>query len=191
MGVITQIMRILKSVSLGHFYFEMAVLLRESLLMNGILFNSEVWYSLTKAQVNELQEVDTLMLRKVMEVNKSVPISSLFLELGLTPIKQILQGRRVMYLHYLVSLKEDEMLSKFFYAQWDNPVKHDWTTTVKADMVELGINLELSQIRAMKKDRFADIGRIVRSAFNMQATNIVFFTLPVAKNSNSLGFYHP
>ena len=157
MGVITQIMRILKSVSLGHFYFEMAVLLRESLLMNGILFNSEVWYSLTKAQVNELQEVDTLMLRKVMEVNKSVPISSLFLELGLTPIKQILQGRRVMYLHYLVSLKEEEMLSKFFYAQWDNPVKHDWTTTVKADIVELGINLELSQIRAMKKDKFADI----------------------------------
>ena len=33
--------------------------------------------------------------------------------------------------------------------------------------------------------------RIVRSALNMQATNIVFFTLPVAKNSNSLGFYHP
>ena len=92
-----------------------------------------------------------------MAVNKSVPISSLFLELGLIPIKQILQGRRVMYLHYLVSLKEDEMLSKFFYAQWENPVKHDWTTTVKADMVELGINLELSQIRAMKKDRFADI----------------------------------
>ena len=35
------------------------------------------------------------------------------------------------------------------------------------------------------------IWRIVRSAFNMQATNIVFFTLPVAKKSNSLDFYHP
>ena len=58
MGVKTQIMLILKTVSLGHHYFEIAVLLRESLLISSSLFNAEVWYALTKAQVGELEEID-------------------------------------------------------------------------------------------------------------------------------------
>ena len=62
-----------------------------------------------------------------------------------------------MFLHYLVSLNKDEMLSKFFVAQWNNPVKHDWTVTVQKDLEELGLNFELSQIKAFKKEKFADI----------------------------------
>ena len=42
-GIVSQIMVILQTVSLGYYYFEMAVLLRESLLVNGIMTNSEVW----------------------------------------------------------------------------------------------------------------------------------------------------
>ena len=37
LGIVSQIMMMLQSVSLGHFYFEIAILLRDSLLINGIL----------------------------------------------------------------------------------------------------------------------------------------------------------
>ena len=51
LGIVSQIMDILKSVSFGAHYFEIAVTLREAMLVNGLLANSEVWYGLTGAEV--------------------------------------------------------------------------------------------------------------------------------------------
>ena len=118
-------------------------------------FNSEVWYAVTQAQVSELEEVDKMTMRKVLSASVSAPLESLHLELGTTPLKYILKGRRIMFLHYLVSQKEEEMLSKFFHVQWKNPVRHDWTETVKSDLHELGLNFGLSQIKEFKKEQFA------------------------------------
>ena len=46
------------------------------------------------------------------------------------------------------------MLSKFFYAQWEKPVKSDWTTKVKRNLVELDLPTSLSEIKAMSKNAF-------------------------------------
>ena len=42
-GIISQICSILKNVTLGVFYFKTALILRESIFLNGILTNSEAW----------------------------------------------------------------------------------------------------------------------------------------------------
>ena len=47
-----------------------------------MLTNSEIWYSLRKTEIAELEEVDKLLLRRVLEAPTSVCIESLFLELG-------------------------------------------------------------------------------------------------------------
>ena len=46
LGIVTQIENLLDTVSLGHHYFEIALLLRESMLINGILTNAQIWYGL-------------------------------------------------------------------------------------------------------------------------------------------------
>ena len=46
MGIVTEIMDILNTVSFGSKYFEIAIILREAKLINGILTNVEVWYGL-------------------------------------------------------------------------------------------------------------------------------------------------
>ena len=47
-GIVSQIRSILERVSLGAHYFKIAMLLRESMLLNGILSSSESWYGLQK-----------------------------------------------------------------------------------------------------------------------------------------------
>ena len=81
-------MILLEEVCLGHHYFESAVLLRESLFLNGILFNIEVCYGLTKEEVDTLEAVDRILLRKILQAHSKTPAEALFLELGLLPIKQ-------------------------------------------------------------------------------------------------------
>ena len=78
LGLVTQIMDILKSISFGNRFFEIAVTLREAILINGMLTNSEIWYSLRKTEIAELEEVDKLLLRRVIEAPTSACIESVF-----------------------------------------------------------------------------------------------------------------
>ena len=49
LGIITKIMNILERVTLGEDFPPTAILLRESIFLNGILTNSEIWYGLNKS----------------------------------------------------------------------------------------------------------------------------------------------
>ena len=138
-GVISKIVNILESVSLGEHYFKIALLLRESLLLNAILSSSESWYGLTQSEIEELESVDINLLRRIFEVPHTVPTVSLFLETGCISIGTLIKCRRVNYLHYLVNSEETEMLSKFVHAQWQNEVTNDWTLEVKKNLEEFEI----------------------------------------------------
>ena len=43
MGILNDIFNILDQVSFGQYHFKIALLLRESLLVNAVLYNSSVW----------------------------------------------------------------------------------------------------------------------------------------------------
>ena len=153
-GIAAEIISLLKSISFGKRHFEIAVILREARLINCILTNAEVWYSLGNTEIANHEKVDTMFLRKVLSVPPSVSKESLYLELGLIPISVIIKSRRVMYLHYLANLQKDEMLYKVFIAQWQYPGKDDWTEIVRADLLDLGLTLKLDYLRGISKNSF-------------------------------------
>ena len=76
------------------------------------------------------------------------------METGCIPIRFILKSRRVNFLHYILSDKEESLLSNIFRAQCDNPVKGDWVTTVQNDLKELELDISFEQIKAFTKDEF-------------------------------------
>ena len=154
LGIITQIMNLLEIISFGSHYIEIALLLRESMFINGILFNAEVWYGLTSTEIGEFEKLDRLLLRRILGALVSTPQEALYLELGIMPIDMVIKVRRVMYLHSLLRRNEDEMLSKFFMMQYNNPVKGDWTETVREDLRELNIAENFMDIRSKTKEAF-------------------------------------
>ena len=111
-GKISEIMNLLEMVSLGEHYFEIAILLREAIFINGILTNSEIWYSISESEIQ-----DRMLLRRILKVQISTPQESFYLELGILPINVIVKARRINYLHYLVTRNQSEMLYKFFITQ--------------------------------------------------------------------------
>ena len=167
MGLITEIMDMLSRVSFGSNYFEIAVTLRESRLLNGILTNADVWYALKKSEIEELEEVDKILLRRILGAPDSTCIESLYLELGIVPIKVILMARRVMYLHYLVTLNPDQMLYKFFTAQWKKPIKDDWIEEVKKDLNELDIDMTLDEMKLNSNNSFKRIVKIKTKEYTL------------------------
>ena len=159
-GIVSNIMDILKSVSFGSKYFEIAVTLREACLINGMLTSSEIWYGLTKKEESQLEEVDKLLLRRILEAPNSACVESLYLELGLVPIHILLKMRRLNYLHYLANLNKNEMLSKVFIAQWKYPVKDDWTLKAKENLKDFSMDMSLKDLQRISQYSFKKMVKV-------------------------------
>ena len=142
MGYITQIMIILEEVCFGQFYFDTAVLLRESIFINGMLSSIEANYGLINDDIEKLEILDRILLRKILSAHSKSPSESLYLELGLIPVKFIIIARRLNFLHYLLNLKDDELLHKFFKAQLEFPNKNDWIVTAQENLKHIGMSID-------------------------------------------------
>ena len=167
LGKISDIMNILETVSFGTYFFEIAMTLRESMFLNAILTNADVWYNLTNSEIEELEELDRCLLRKFLGTKMSCPKEALFLETGALPIGVLIKSKRVNYLHYLV--KEDE--SKFFYAQWENSLKNDWTLQVREDLEDLCIPVDLEFIKSKSQDSFKRLVKVKAREYALDELN--------------------
>ena len=79
----------------------MAVLLRESMLINGIMTNAEIWYNFSKNEIEEFESLDMLFFRRLLEVPITTPNEAYYLELGVLPVHAIVKARRINDLHDL------------------------------------------------------------------------------------------
>ena len=158
-GIVSQIMCILEEIFFGKYYFEVAVVLRNSLLLSSILVNSEAWYNLKKEEVKKLEQVDEMLLRKVLECPVTTPKEMIYLELNCLPIRFIIKSRRLNFLAYILREDKFSLIYCFLKAQLRNPSKNDWIQTVLEDMKDLKIDLEIEEIENIPVETYKDLIR--------------------------------
>ena len=157
---VRQITQMLEDLCLGSYYFEVANVLRASLLLSSLLSNSESWYNLSPKDIAKLEAVDESLLRKIFNAHSKTAKGLLYLESGNIPVRYILIARRLNFLWYILNEAEDSLLRKFFNAQCDNPVKGDWITTVYKDLEHLDLHYSLQEIQNFSKNEFKNIVKI-------------------------------
>ena len=156
-GYVNQISSMLKEISFGLYHFNMAMLFRTTILLNGMLCSSEALYGITKAHITQLESVDNMLFKSVFQAPFSTPIAAYYLETGAIPIRYVLIGRRLMYLWTILQKNEDELVSKVFKAQKLFPVKDDFVNQITEDKEEIGLLLTESEIKFMKKTKFKNL----------------------------------
>ena len=93
------------------------------LLINAMLTNSEVWYGLTDNDNTQLEEVDNYLLKKILNAHSKTPEEMLYLESGATPIRFIINQRRISYWYHLLSRDQNELIKKVYMSQIRKTVK--------------------------------------------------------------------
>ena len=93
-GIVSRIMTLLEGIQFGRHYFEVAMILRDSLLVSNMLFNTEAWYNITLKELQLLETVDHMFLRRLLGAPKCTPKEMLYLELGCIPFMDIIRKRR-------------------------------------------------------------------------------------------------
>ena len=154
MGLLNQIFNIIKTVSFGTRTIEMALLLRNSIFINGILTNAETWYNLNKTEVEDMDKLDKLFFLKLLEVPRTTPVVAFYLELGVLPLSTIIKQRRILYLHHILTRPKSGMLYRVFITQWLYPCPGDWVLQIKEDLYEFDIPCDLDWISNKSKESF-------------------------------------
>ena len=148
-GIITEIMSIVNDIPFGEHQTEVALRLREAMLINGMLFNSESWHGVTKANIAALEVVDQSLLRAILNAHRGTTNEFLYLETGTLPIRWIIAQRRINFLKHIMSRSENELLKKVFNAQKENPTKGDFVKLVDDDLKMIGLKYE--DVESMSK----------------------------------------
>ena len=73
-GSVNKILTVLDGIPFGKNYFEVGILLRNSLLVSSMLFNCEAWYNLTGAELDLMETIDLQFLRQLLQAPRSTPI---------------------------------------------------------------------------------------------------------------------
>ena len=152
-GMCNEIITILDNLYLGQYHFQIALLLRQAMLLSVLLFNADTWLRLSKDDLRKLESIDLMFLRKLFGVPISTPKPSLYLESGCMPLRYVIKGKRIMFLHHILTRNEDALISRVFWAQVTNTAKGDWCQVVREDLDMLGLSmLSFEEIATMTKD---------------------------------------
>ena len=159
-GISRKIINILEGIPFGRLYFQVAILLRNSLLVSSLLCNSEAWFGLTKKELDLLETVDLAFLRNILMAPKSTPKEMFYLELGILPIPEIIRERRLNFLHYILKQDADSILFRMFEAHLESRTKKDWVSTVLSDLQICQINETFADIQIMTKVKWKNMNKI-------------------------------
>ena len=151
-GIKNQIMDMLDDVCFGPYHFEVAMVFRSSLLTNSVLTNSEAWLGLTLADMEQLEQVDEMLMRKILEVGQGCPKEMLYLELGCIPLRFTIMMRKLMFFHYLLNEEPDCLIHQVLQAQIRNPSKNDFIVDVESTLNDLDIHLSKEDIKSCSKE---------------------------------------
>ena len=101
-AIINEILAILEEIPLGSYRMEIGLSLRQAMLLNGILYNSEAWHNLKEKEIRRLEEVDEYLLRFLVHGHAKTPLEFLYLETGAIPIRFVIGSRRICFLQTIL-----------------------------------------------------------------------------------------
>ena len=136
-GITIQIFNILDHLCLGPHHFKVALLLRRTLLISSVLYNSDCWYNISREEIKELNKVDQFFFARLFRVPSSAPFVSFFLECGEMELEMYIKAKRLLYFFNLVNREKHQLIYSFFMLQYSRRSSSDWVSTTLKDFEDL------------------------------------------------------
>ena len=136
-GILSGIRAIINEVPLGRYKVEIGLQLRQAMLINGLLYNSEAWHSVSNEDITAIEKIDEALFRFLLSSHAKAPLEALYLESGAIPIRFIVKSRRLNFLQTLLKREEDELTRRILMAQVRYPSEGDFIELVRKDCEEM------------------------------------------------------
>ena len=146
LAIVSEILAILEDIPLGKYKMEIGLKLRQAMLLNGVLYNSEAWHGVTDSDIKLIETIDEYLLRSLVNGHSKTPIEFLYLEAGAVPIRFLISSRRMIYLQTILKRDDGELIKKIYKAQARNPTPGDFVELLKTDFNKIKESFDESAI---------------------------------------------
>ena len=102
---------------LGKYTVERGIIYFKSLLRRSILYATESMLKLKESDVKLIERAEEATLRDLVKTEVSAQHHLLYVELGIIPVRFVIQQRKVMYLKHILVQDENSLLKIVFNAQ--------------------------------------------------------------------------
>ena len=102
-GSTVELIALCKEIKSGKRQIENMLVLYKAVFLPRLIYHCEAWSNLDKDDYMMLQNSHLNYLRNVMEVSRAVPISALYLDLGVLPIRYEIEMRQLFFLKGILS----------------------------------------------------------------------------------------
>ena len=148
-GILSNILALIDHIPLGYRRVQIGLELRQAWLINGLLYNSEIWQQLIEKDKSDLNKIDHILLRLILGSHAKAPIEQLYLETASISLTDTIIIRRLIYLQTILQRPEGELIRDIYEAMKKDPVPKDWCLLVQKDMAEMNLNYTDQDIRNM------------------------------------------
>ena len=164
-GKVSLIMGILGEVDMGVHKLEAGLLLRDSILVNSLLFSAEAWSAVSEKQLARLEVVDNALLRQLTGGHSKSPLEFNHLETSTLKLRHILSYRRIMFHHEILSREDHETIKKIYMKQKEDKTKGDWITLLEENFKFIGIDIKEEEICSIPKSEYKEkIKSLIKNA---------------------------
>ena len=167
-GITSDITAITDDIPLGQWRIQAGLLLRQAMLVNGTLFNSECWQGKEVSKdILLLSKPDQALHRSLISAHSKTPLEFLYLEFGTAPFQFIHAGRRAKYQQYILQKETEELIKQVYSAQKVESVPGDFCELVTESLRSLDIHMNEHQIEAMSVKEYKALikSQVKKSAF--------------------------
>ena len=163
-----QIFGFLKDIPIGNLRVQIGLELRQSWLLNGILFNSEVWYNMKDTDIASFVIIDQYLIRGLLYSHSKTPLEHLYLETGALPVKYIIISRRLIYLKEIIDRPDSEIINKVYKCQRAKPDPRDWCNSIDQDLKDIELQISDETIKSMSA---LDYKKLIKTSVRNAAFN--------------------
>ena len=165
-GIVSEIIAILEEIPLGRYKHEIGLKLRQAMFLNGILYNSEAWHSVSEEEIRTLETVDEHLLRAIVKGHAKTPLEFLYMEAGAIPIRFLITCRRLIYHQVIIKREDSELTKRIYCAQKNDPTPGDFTELLAKDFEMID---EIQNDETIKRTNSNSYKQFIKSKIRMRA----------------------
>ena len=133
---------------------EIGLKLRDTKLINGMIYSTEAWSRISDIEVTRLEQVDLALLRSLVEAHSKCSKAFILLEFGVISFSHLIRIRRIMYHHHIIRRDDKEMIKKIYLKQKEDNLKGDWFQTLLTDFASIKEDLDDERISKIPKEEY-------------------------------------
>jgi hypothetical protein len=150
-------------IALGCFAMHILILLYQAVILASVLFNSQTWTRLTQSDYKKLITIQLKYLKRMLHAPNSTPNVNVFLELGVLPITYEIHRRKLVFLHHVLTLQEDDPVRRVYYEQLKLPGELNWANELQVLRETYDVGLSDDEIMTLSYERWKlEVKNLVR-----------------------------